>query len=452
MSINKKISDIKNIPLDKLKDADELIIIICGPVDCAKSTLLGVLSNPLLRKDIKQNLEKVLDNGNGKARKLITRFPHEIISGRTSSISYIPILFDKEHWLHLNKNRVITATDLCGHEKYLKTTVTGICSSYCDFGLVCIDRVTENINPMAKEHIKILNSLNIPFAIIITKIDIQTERELKNTIKKLTRYCSQKSNKKPLIIKNDNDVDIASNRNIYTSWLPFFLVSCKNGFGIIRLMKFLSIINSKEKNSKSISDIKIPDHPIFSVDSVFQVPGHGIVVSGYCGINISVGDKLLIGPYQKRDIFNFTEVFVRSIHDNYKNSIMNLEAGKRGCLCIRFLNQTDRAIYKKLIKPGMILALNEKEIPNISNEYKAEIHVFSGHHTTIKDGFNALCNIGNIKTSAIFKLINNNIARSGDIISVNLKFKFPICPLPNSEFIFREGISIGYGKILEPII
>jgi GTPase len=98
----------------------------------------------------------------------------------------------------------------------------------------------------------------------------------------------------------------------------------------------------------------------------------------------------------------------------------------------------------------MVLATHEKNIPYISNTFRAEIYVFSGHHTTIKNGFNALCNIGNIKSAAIFKLIDNDVARSGDVINVQLKFKNQMCPLPNSEFIFREGVSVGYGRIIEP--
>ena len=50
-------------------------IALLGSVDSGKSTILGVLSSG------------ELDNGRGKARLNLFRHPHEIQTGRTSSIS-----------------------------------------------------------------------------------------------------------------------------------------------------------------------------------------------------------------------------------------------------------------------------------------------------------------------------------------------------------------------------
>jgi len=435
-----KVANAKHIPSSKIdKDTNESIMVICGSVDSGKTSLLAILSNPIMRQDPEANLNKCLDDGNGSARKLIMRFPHELNSGRTSSISYTPILFDMTYWPHLNENSIIMTTDLCGHEQYLKTTITGICSSYCEFALICVDRIRDKINPMTKEHIKLLMSLSIPFAIVLTKIDIQTEAEIKNTIKVLMKNMR---GKKPFIAKNDKDIEAI---NIDSKWVPFFLVSCKTGYGILRLMKFISNIRSHNDAFEC---------PLFSIDSIFNVAGHGVVVSGNSGINICVGEKLIIGPFLSN---TFADVTVRSIHDNYKNNINELIAGKRGCLCIKF-SQKDSALRHK-INAGMVLskAANSAQLSNVadsvqlSNKFLAEIKVFTGHHTSIKTGFVAMCNIGNIRASAKFKLIDADIGRSGDSLMIELEFLRTICPIIGSVFVFRDGISIGHGIIVKAL-
>jgi elongation factor 1-alpha len=408
------------------------------------STLVGVLSNPLLRTNPTENIKECLDDGNGKVRKLITYLRHEEETGRTSSISYTPILLDKDHWPSLKNSRTISVTDLCGHNKYLKTTVTGICSSYCDFAFVCVDRVGSRLNPMTCEHIKILLALRIPFAILITKIDLYSESELKHTLKLIMRFI--KNHKKTIIIKNDADLEIPLDFDYY---VPFLLISCKTGYGILRVLNFLTRIPCKK--------VILP--PLFLIDSIFMVQGYGTVVSGYSGLNIKNNDKLMIGPFQSTKNL-FCEVSIRSIHDNYKNFIQELEAGRRGCLCVRFATKDSQ--YRNKIKNGMIICeqkylINtvspEKEIQQtkLSNKFIADINVFNGHHTTIRTGFMALCNIGAIRATAKFTLPTDDVVRSGNIIRVELEFTTPICPIIGSEFIFREGVSIGHGKIIEAI-
>jgi GTPase len=100
-----------------------------------------------------------------------------------------------------------------------------------------------------------------------------------------------------------------------------------------------------------------------------------------------------------------------------------------------------------------MLAIDKRSDTKLATTFRAEINVFSGHHTTIKTGFTALCNIGTVRASAKFSLdgTSGSIARSGDRIIVELSFATPICLMLGSEFIFREGMSVGHGHILEAV-
>ena len=109
-----------------VEDVIETRIAVVGNVDAGKSTMLGVL------------VKGSLDDGRGKARVNLFRHKHEIESGRTSSVGMEIMGFDtmgkviasdvpgrKLSWEEIGKRaaKVISFTDLAGHERYLRTTV-----------------------------------------------------------------------------------------------------------------------------------------------------------------------------------------------------------------------------------------------------------------------------------------------------------------------------------------
>ena len=66
--------------------------------------------------------------------------------------------------------KIIHLLDLCGSEKYLKTTASALCGLYPHYCIVVID-VNKGFEAMAKEHIAILIALKIPLFVILTKYD-----------------------------------------------------------------------------------------------------------------------------------------------------------------------------------------------------------------------------------------------------------------------------------------
>ena len=104
----------------------EPCVAVLGPVEAGKSTLLGVL------------MDGQADNGRGQARLNLLRHRHELVSGRTSSISHGFLGFTKTgevvnyencgsiQEICENSAKLVTLIDLAGHRKYLKTTVFGL--------------------------------------------------------------------------------------------------------------------------------------------------------------------------------------------------------------------------------------------------------------------------------------------------------------------------------------
>lgn len=115
---------VRKVPDDR--QCIDLRVCVLGSADVGKSTLLGVLT------------QGQLDNGRGRARLNMFRHLHEIQSGRTSSISHELFGFDSEgnvidytkcasaEEICENSTKLITFIDLAGHQKYLKTTITGL--------------------------------------------------------------------------------------------------------------------------------------------------------------------------------------------------------------------------------------------------------------------------------------------------------------------------------------
>ena len=121
--------------------SDETIrIAVAGNVDSGKSTLAGVLLN------------NCLDDGRGSCRKLILKNKHEIETVRTSSISFNNFYKEDQN---TNNRKIVSLIDLAGHEKYLKTTISGISGLFIDYGLVLV-AANMGITNMTKEHIALL--------------------------------------------------------------------------------------------------------------------------------------------------------------------------------------------------------------------------------------------------------------------------------------------------------
>ncbi len=126
---------------DTPEDVIETRIAVVGNVDAGKSTMLGVL------------VKGGLDDGRGKARVNLFRHKHEVESGRTSSVGMEIMGFDtkgdivapnvpgrKLSWEEIGKRsaKVISFTDLAGHERYLRTTVFGLLSSSPNYCLLMV--------------------------------------------------------------------------------------------------------------------------------------------------------------------------------------------------------------------------------------------------------------------------------------------------------------------------
>ena len=428
---------------------NEISIVVCGPVDAGKSSLVGVLTTG------------ELDDGRGKARKNIFNHSHEQESGRTSCISQNIIKYiEKDGYMELlstkinrkydpkivkkinmditSGDKVVSLIDLAGHEKYLKTTVFGITGMFPDRGIIVIGANT-GITKLTREHIGIMLYTNIPFMIVITKIDMAPEgiyEDLKKSIKKL--FQKNAPHMTPQYIENDMDVNELNHNDNYI--IPIISVSNKSGYMIDNLHKIIYNIPQRDKfkNQKEHGTI-------IYLDSHFSVMGTGLVVSGTVkdGV-IKVKQKMYMGPFNGEMV----PITIRSIHNNMREDVSMIGPNVQGCFAIRFL---DTVIPRNMIRKGMVIIDNiDNWKNNIVSSFVANVKILH-HSSALKKGYRPMVHCGPIKQVAELSFLDNDMKsmKTGDNELVRFTFvRHPELIEENMILFFRDGSTKGVGEVV----
>ena len=400
----------------------DIKVSVAGSVDAGKSSFLGVLTTG-------KN-----DNGRGNARLSVFNYKHEVSSGRTSSIAHHILGFDdkgeitnysemnKKGWPEIVKDscKIISFYDLCGHEKYIRTTIMGLTSSFPDMCFIMIGG-NMGITRMTQEHIFMCVTMGIPFSIVITKIDICKNRKnvLNETISAVNKLLKLPGLRRiPYKISNKDDVIICA-KNIHSeSVVPIFYVSNVTGHGIDNVKMFLNLLGKSHTNVTSVEDVE------YHIDTTFSVPGVGTVVGGQLiSGTIKVGDKLLIGPNNGK----YDQVQVRSIHCK-RVPVQTVNYGSYVCIGLR-------KVDRKSIRRGNVL-LSLKSKPLAVREFDADITVLKTHSTTIRNGYEPIIYINMTRQSAKIIKINDkinaresldnddSILRTGDKATATFRFRY----------------------------
>lgn len=365
----------------------EVRLVIAGSVDCSKSTTLGVL------------LTGKRDDGRGFARTSVFNYPHEVATGRTTSVAQKYLIFDADgqimnHTPH-NKiedmltecSKVITFYDLCGHEKYLKTTITGIFSQGPDYALIMVG-ANMGLLKLGQEHINICLSLGIPMIIVLSKIDLcnKAENKLKETKDQIRDYIRMTSGRKILLsIKNKDNVLTAVQNISSGNIIPVFETSNVTMQGMDLLTDFLTLVQPRHDVMA-----KLKNKAEFHITEIYgKVKGCGQVLGGFLKNGIlEVGKKYWLGPFSfsKYELVTIKTIEVKCLR------VLHAQAGSNVCVhCAKHGNEL-------LVKKGMSL-IEADQMPPIYRTFKAKILVFSQNKTTIRANYEPILNVNSLRTT-----------------------------------------------------
>ncbi|KAF9877973.1 GTP-binding protein 1 [Colletotrichum karsti] len=418
-----------------VEDVIETRIAVVGNVDAGKSSLLGVL------------VKGDLDDGRGRARVNLFRHKHEIESGRTSSVGMEILGFDtvgevvtsdtpgrKLSWEEIGKRsaKVITFTDLAGHEKYLRTTVFGLLSSSPNYCLLMV-AANNGLIGMSKEHLGIALALNVPVMVVITKIDICPPQILEQTISQITKILKSPGARKiPIFIKDREECINTATQFISQRICPVFQVSNVTGDNLDLVRTFLNIL---PHHGRYDSDAPFEFH----VNDTFSVPFVGTVVSGIIKSGVvHAGDNVLIGP---DSLGKFTETSVRSI-ERKRLGVPAASAGQSASFALKKVRRKD-------VRKGMVVLpkLEGQPAPKVHREFIAEVLILS-HATTIKTKYQAMLHVGPVSQTCAIIDVDRPYIRTGDRATVAFRFvQRPEYLAPGDRLLFREGRTKGLGIV-----
>lgn len=416
--------------------AEEVIetrIAVVGNVDAGKSTMLGVL--------VKGNL----DDGRGKARVNLFRHKHEIESGRTSSVGMEIMGFDthgevvtstvpgrKLTWGEIGTRsaKVISFTDLAGHERYLRTTVFGLLSSAPNYCLLMV-AANNGLIGMSKEHLGIALALNVPVMVVITKIDICPPQILEQTISQLTKILKSPGARKiPIFIKTHEETVMTATQFVSQRICPIFQVSNVTGECLDLVRTFLNILPHHGHY-----DSEAPFE--FHINDTFSVPFVGTVVSGVVKSGVvHTGDTVVVGP---DSLGQFQTTSVRSI-ERKRIQVPLCSAGQSASFALK-------RIRRKEVRKGMVVLAKLETPPKVYREFVAEVLILS-HATTIRPKYQAMLHVGPVSQTCAIIDIDREYIRTGDRATVAFRFvQRPEFLAVGERILFREGRTKGLGIV-----
>lgn len=408
------------------------------------STLTGVIT----KRD--KNGDVQLDDGRGKMRSKIMKHPHELKTGRTSDVvqhyhrEITQINIDEQ--IH-NCEKIKVFIDLAGHEKYFRVTLNGI--TKCSIHWCClVVAANMGVLRMTREHLSVALLFNLPIFIVLTKLDISPPNITKSTCEDLQKIFKliPKERKRKLYFINNQE-----------KWEKYKKIMKKDDFSPLQHVPVFAISSVTGQNVNSVIefvDTTYPYIPIenkmitqysnvqYIIDNTYQIPGVGIVVSGVLmNGTIRKNDILALGPFHNY----FIMVIVRSIHNNFRESIDELHQGLSGCLNIKpVANKTN--LKRHMIRRGIKL-LSE---PRLYWKFKAKIKILQ-HQTTISKGYQPFLHCGNIsQTCRIENIDGKECLRLGDEAEVLFTFMHrPEFIKEGEKLVFRDGMTKGVGYVLE---
>ncbi|KAJ3043367.1 GTP binding protein, partial [Rhizophlyctis rosea] len=330
----------------------EVRVAIVGSADAGKSTLLGVLTH------------SETDNGRGKSRLNLLRHRHEIVSGRTSSISHQIIGFtptgtiinfsttsiQTPEQICETAAKVITFLDMCGHPKYQKTTISGLTGHAPDYVGLVLGANVGGLSEISKEHFGTAVVLKVPVFVVLTKIDVASGEELTGTVESLLGLLKTPGIRRvPMVIQNEDDLVVAVSSFVSSRVVPIFLTSAVTGDNLNLLTSFLNLLPKSTRNYDQL----LEQEPEFQIKETYSVPDVGCVVGGVLlsgRINVSLTSHQTQSYHLGPDRGTFIPVRVTSIH-RQRCPVNYIKAGQAASCALTFLDPSNPLAPPSLTPP-----------------------------------------------------------------------------------------------------
>jgi len=381
----------------------EINIGVLGEEGTGKSTLIGVLINGLL------------DNGKGLARTGVFRHKHEILCGKTSSFSHQILGFDQNGELTnygdllrpslgqivSKSTKIINFYDMSGGSKtFNRTTLTTLSNEYLDY-LIFVISANEPITKNTEDLLRFIFNIDLPIIIIINKIDLVKEEDLKTFISKYKETIRGLNlGKFPLMIKDNEDVALFSSNLDEKDILLTFKVSTLTWEGGLNLFKnFLSLlpqVNNRIGNKQKEKDLDL-EKMEFDIHEIIYKETNSILIGIVSSGKLHINSKCFLGPDSSG---NFKIVEVCDIHCKKVNVNYSYK-GQYCSVCIKSVGPIN-TLTRDNVKKGMSL-LDLRNTPIASRLFEIELWTIDNTIKTFKSSYQPILNIKHVRQGVKIK-------------------------------------------------
>ena len=310
-------------------------------------------------------------------------------------------------WLTLPDGEEIGIVDVPGHRDFIENMLAGV--GGIDAALLVI-AADEGIMPQTREHLAILDLLQIPLGlIVITKIDLINDKDWMDLI--------------------ESDVRAAVKNTILQD-APIVRVSARTRSGLDQLISTLSDILKQKPARPDLGRPRLP------IDRVFTMSGFGTVVTGtLIDGHFSVGDEIQILP-------SGLTGRIRGLQTHKKKEEQAMP-GSRTAVNISGISTEQIQRGEVLVHPNQYVSTRRVD---------ARFRLLKDIASPLKHSSEVKVFIGASETIGILRLLDAEELEPGQEGWIQLELRDPIIAVRGDKYILRRpspSETLGGGVIVE---
>ena len=296
-------------------------------------------------------------------------------------------------WLKLPDGEEIGIVDVPGHRDFIENMLAGVGGIDAALLVVAAD---EGIMPQTREHLAILDLLQIPLGlIVITKIDLINDKDWMDLI--------------------ESDVRAAL-KNTILQEAPIVRVSARTSSGLDQLISTLSNILKQKPARPDLGRPRLP------IDRVFTMSGFGTVVTGtLIDGHLSIGDEIQIQP-------SGLTGRIRGLQTHKKKEEQALP-GSRTAVNISGIPAEQIQRGEVLVHPGQYLP---------TRRIDAHFRLLKDIASPLKHASEVKVFIGACETIATLRLLDAEELAPGEEGWIQLELRDPIVAVRGDKYILRR--------------
>ncbi|MEJ2740026.1 MAG: selenocysteine-specific translation elongation factor [Dehalococcoidia bacterium] len=306
-------------------------------------------------------------------------------------------------WLTLPSGREVGIVDVPGHERFIKNMLAGV--GGIDLALLVV-AANEGVMPQTREHLDILNLLDIQTGVVvITKIDTVDEELLSLVIMEVQ--------------------ELIATTSLHNA--PILPVSAYTGEGLKELVATIDELLSSIQPRKDIG------RPRLLIDRVFTIAGSGTVVTGtLIDGSLSQGQEVEVVPAGLK-------ARVRGLQ-SHKTRVETAGPGSRVAANITGVSVAQLQRGDVLTSPGWLLPATRVDV---------KLRLLDGLPRSLKHGATVSFFPGAAEELAKVHLLEKEEVKPGETALAQLALKRPVAAVKGDHYIIRSPMdTLGGGNII----